>query len=109
MVTEFTEKVIKIISNIPKGKVISYGMIGTLAGSPRGARQVTRILHSSSKKHNLPWHRVVNRQGKISLKDPMFYEKQKILLESEGVVFSKDDKIDFDKYFWKIESIEEFL
>lgn len=109
MVSAFTEKVIHIISNIPKGKVLSYGMIATLAGSPRGARQVVRILHTQSKKYNLPWHRVVNSKGKISINDPMFYDKQKFLLESEGIIFSRDDKIDFNKYFWQIESIEEIL
>ena len=106
MVLEFTEKVVKIIKNIPKGQVLSYGMIASLAGNPRGARQVVRILHTQSRKNNLPWYRVVNSKGKISLKDPINYDEQKYLLEFEGIIFSNDDKIDFDKYFWKIESIE---
>jgi methylated-DNA-protein-cysteine methyltransferase-like protein len=107
MASEFTEDVIRIISNIPRGKVLSYGGIAVLAGSPRGARQVTRILHSSSKKHNLPWHRVVNSQGRISMKDPMSYSQQKALLESEGIKFSSKDRIDFDEYFWSINSIQD--
>jgi methylated-DNA-protein-cysteine methyltransferase-like protein len=100
--TEFTERVIQVIKSIPEGKVLSYGSIAGLAGSPRGARQVTRTLHTMSKKHNLPWHRVVNSKGKISLKDPLGYEEQKHLLESEGVVFSCDDRID-SKCFWDVD------
>ena len=107
MPIKFTENVINIISNIPEGKVLTYGTIAALAGSPRGARQVTRILHSSSKKHNLPWHRVVNSKGKISLRFPAAYHEQKVLLEYEGIVFSKDDRIDLKKYLWSIRSILE--
>jgi methylated-DNA-protein-cysteine methyltransferase-like protein len=107
MPTKFTENVINIISNIPEGKVLTYGTIAALAGSPRGARQVTRILHSSSKKHNLPWHRVVNSKGKISLKIQDGYNEQMIRLSSEGVIFSEDDQIDLKKYLWSIRSLEE--
>ncbi len=107
MPSEFTEDVIKIISSIPEGKVLSYGMVAALAGKPRGARQVTRTLSSSSRKYNLPWHRVVNSQGKISIKDPHFYEEQKQILMSEGVEFSESDRINLDKFRWKIESVND--
>lgn len=106
MPTKFTENVIHIISNIPEGKVLTYGTIAMLAGNPRGARQVTRILHSSSKKHNLPWHRVVNSKGKISLKIHNGYNEQKARLVSEGVFFSEGDQIDLKKYLWPIRSIK---
>ena len=65
--TVFSEHVIDIIKAIPPGKVASYGQIAMLAGNPRGARQVSRLLHSSSEKYSLPWHRVVSSTGKISL------------------------------------------
>ncbi|MHA1457965.1 MAG: MGMT family protein [Promethearchaeota archaeon] len=65
MPSEFTQEVIKIIKNIPKGKVLTYGMIAKLAGNPRAARQVSWILHSSSKKYDLPWHRVINSKVKF--------------------------------------------
>ena len=107
MVSAFTETVIHIIKHIPRGKVLTYGSIAALAGSPRGARQVTRILHSSSRKHNLPWHRVINSKGKISPRDPVFYEEQLILLESEGIEFGIKDQIDFKKYLWNITSIQD--
>lgn len=97
MPTLFTERVIDIIRAIPEGKVLTYGAVAALAGNPRGARQVSRILHSSSEKHNLPWHRVINSRGCISL-PPGGREVQRKLLEDEGVVFGTDGCIDLAVY-----------
>ncbi|WP_285765880.1 MGMT family protein [Peribacillus sp. SI8-4] len=94
----FTEQVIKIIQQIPPGKVMTYGQIGQLAGSARGARQVVRILHSSSKKHHLPWHRVINAKGEIGIKADGAAEHQQILLESEGITFTNRNTIDLKTY-----------
>ena len=96
----FSNEVIQIIKNIPKGKVATYGQVAAYAGNPLGARQVARILHSCSKTENLPWQRVVNRSGQISLKQGNGYEIQKKILKQEGVSFNKDDKIDFDRHLW---------
>jgi methylated-DNA-protein-cysteine methyltransferase-like protein len=98
--TSFHQRVKGVIQKIPKGKVATYGQIAALAGNPRAARQVVRVLHSSSRKDNLPWHRVVNKEGKISLKLNYGYETQKRLLRREGVKFNKDDTIDFSRYLW---------
>jgi len=92
--TPFTEKVIRIIQSIPEGKVMTYGSIAFAAGSPRGARQVVRILHSMSQKHNLPWHRVVNIKGMISLTEDESNSMQKLLLLGEGIVFNEKNIID---------------
>jgi methylated-DNA-protein-cysteine methyltransferase-like protein len=105
MITSLTQKI--IIKNIPKGKVLSYGRVAFLAGNPGGTRQVARILHSMSAKHDLPWHRVVNVKGKISLPQGRGYELQKALLESEGVCFSDADTIDFAIYLWDYSIIED--
>jgi methylated-DNA-protein-cysteine methyltransferase related protein len=94
----FTERVIKVIKSIPPGKVMTYGQIAGLAGSPRGARQVVRILHSMSKKHRLPWHRVINAKGEIGFSDEESLEVQKLSLESEGIEFFGYRRIDLDKY-----------
>ncbi len=94
----FTERVIHIIQRIPAGKVMTYGQIGQLAGSPRGARQVVRILHSSSKKHGLPWHRVINAKGEIGIKAEGAAEHQKVMLESEGITFTGRNTIDLEAY-----------
>jgi methylated-DNA-protein-cysteine methyltransferase-like protein len=100
MSNPFTFKVKNLIKQIPEGKVTTYGYIAAIAGNPQAARQVARILHSCSRKDNLPWHRVVNRNGQISLKHYNGYEVQKQQLEREGVVFAENDIINFDTYLW---------
>jgi len=101
MVSTFQREIINIIQSIPYGKVAMYGQIAAMAGNPRAARQVVRALHTSSEKENLPWHRVINGQGKISLPLGFGYEEQRTLLESEGVQFDENDRIDFARYLWK--------
>lgn len=98
----FTADVIKIIKNIPSGKVMTYGQIAACAGSPRGARQVSRILHSMSKKHNLPWHRVINAEGKITIRDEEMVQVQKMSLEAEGIVFTSSYQLDLSEYRHRI-------
>ncbi|WIV21309.1 MGMT family protein [Paenibacillus polygoni] len=94
----FTARVIDIIQSIPEGKVMTYGQVAALAGSPRGARQVVRILHSMSDKYRLPWHRVVNKQGEISMSDEGHRLLQQSLLESEGIELNLSKRIDLTKY-----------
>lgn len=94
----FTERVITIIKAIPEGKVMTYGQIAREAGSPRAARQVVRALHSMSKKHLLPWHRVINTKGQIAIQDDESYHEQLFSLESEGVEVGLNGVIDLEKY-----------
>ena len=96
----FSQRVKDVIKKVPEGKVATYGQIAALAGNPRAARQVVRILHSSSEKDKFPWHRIVNRQGRIALKPGYGYEIQRELLRQEGIRFGKDDTINFDRYLW---------
>jgi methylated-DNA-protein-cysteine methyltransferase-like protein len=96
----FTERVIEIIKNIPEGRVMTYGQIAGLAGSPRAARQVVRALHSMSRKHRLPWHRVINVKGQIALTEDESYNEQMWALESEGVEVGLHGVIDLEKYQW---------
>lgn len=98
--TKFTEDVLDIIKMIPKGKVMTYGQIAALANSPRGARQVSRILHSMSSKHKLPWHRVINSKGSISLTGEPGYVQENMLL-SEGIEV-ENKKIDLQKHLFKL-------
>jgi len=90
----------RIVKSIPPGRVCTYGEIAACAGNHRAARQVAWVLHSSSKKDGLPWHRVINKKGRISLKNFDGYELQKSLLQKEGVVFDKHDTVDFERYLW---------
>ena len=96
----FTEKAVDVIKKIPKGKVATYGLVAMMAGNPRGARQVVRTLNTQWKKHDLPWHRVINSKGMISLTGEG-YRIQRQMLEKEGVRFDEKDKVDFKRYLWK--------
>jgi methylated-DNA-protein-cysteine methyltransferase-like protein len=98
---EFTDRTIRIIRSIPAGKIMTYGQIARLAGNPRGARQVVRILHTMSHIHHLPWHRVVNAKGKIAIKDDESRFIQVALLEKEGVEFDGDGRISMKKYLYE--------
>ncbi len=73
-VGDFTSEVIRLIKSIPKGKVATEG---------------------------LPWYRVVNRRGTISLKPGAGYEKQKEMLKREGIIFDERDRIDLERYLWE--------
>ncbi|WP_186672753.1 MGMT family protein [Sporosarcina sp. BP05] len=92
----FTERAIRIIQGIPAGHVMTYGQVAAAAGSPRGARQVVRLLHSMSKKYGLPWHRIINAQGEITFTNG----DQRELLEMEGIIFKENGKIDLTVYRW---------
>ncbi|SFI76753.1 methylated-DNA-protein-cysteine methyltransferase related protein [Paenibacillus sp. UNC496MF] len=96
--TPFTADVLKIVSNIPAGRVMTYGGIAERAGSPRAARQVVRILHSMSDKHGLPWHRVINAKGEIAIGSDEGRFLQRALLEEEGVYVNPAGVVDLDEY-----------
>lgn len=98
----FTERVVQLILEIPYGKVTNYGTIALLAGFPRRSRLVGYILHGQTKKHDLPWHRIVNVKGYLSIRGEEIDAKnlQKVLLEQEGVPVSEDYVVDLDEYGW---------
>jgi methylated-DNA-protein-cysteine methyltransferase related protein len=96
-----TEAIVAVLKEIPFGRVASYGSIAARAGSPNGARTVVRILNSLSEKENLPWHRVVNREGRIVLPMGGGFELQKALLEREGVGSDESGRIDLERFFWR--------
>jgi methylated-DNA-protein-cysteine methyltransferase-like protein len=96
----FSKLVTRAIKSIPKGKVATYGQVARIAGNPRASRLVVWILRSLSEKHDLPWHRVINSQGRISLRGDG-YQLQKKMLESEGVRFDPEDRVDMNLYQWR--------
>lgn len=87
---DFTSRVIGVIRGIPAGKVMTYGQVASVAGDPRAARQVARILHSCSEKYGLPWQRVINSRFRVSLDDG----EQESLLKAEGVIFDRARRVD---------------
>lgn len=87
----------KTVKTIPKGRVATYGQIARLCDLRGHARLVGYALHNLPDNSNVPWHRVINSQGKISLpKHTHAYMRQRKLLEKEGILF-KGDKIDLEK------------
>jgi methylated-DNA-protein-cysteine methyltransferase-like protein len=91
------ELVYALVREIPRGKVASYGQVARWLGWPRGARTVgwaLRALHTDE----VPWYRVVNAQGRVSLRDDEGL--QQVLLEAEGVVFTTAGQIDMKVYGW---------
>lgn len=90
------------VTKIPYGQVATYGQIARVAGLGRQPRMVGYALHMMPSGMDIPWFRVINAQGKISLpKEDGRYDLQKSLLQKEGIVF-KGEKIDLRKYQWKI-------
>lgn len=88
----------QVVQGIPRGHVLTYGEVARLAGMSRAARRVSQAMRRAPKGMELPWHRVVNAQGKISFpEDSTGFRRQKDRLESEGVVFL-NGKIDLDRF-----------
>ena len=93
------EKIYEVVKSIPKGKVATYGQVALLAGNPRWARVVGYALHVTPEPGIIPCHRVVNREGKVAPSFAFGGEGvQRQLLESEGIVFESDGRIDLGKY-----------
>ena len=79
-----------MVALIPLGRVVTYGEVAQLAGFPNQARQVGRILSQLPRDSQLPWHRVINAQGRLSFPpDSNAYQRQRDRLEAEGVEFSR--------------------
>ncbi len=93
------EKIYEVVKSIPEGKVATYGQVALLAGNSRWARVVGYALHVNPEPGTIPCHRVVNREGKVAPGFAFGGEGvQRQLLESEGIVFESDGRIDLEKY-----------
>lgn len=93
------EKIYEAVKSIPKGRVATYGQVAALAGNPRLARVVGYALHNNPDPSIIPCHRVVNRDGKVA-GGYVFGggDVQRQMLESEGIVFQQNGRIDLEKY-----------
>jgi methylated-DNA-protein-cysteine methyltransferase-like protein len=94
----WVKNVWQVVQGIPRGHVLTYGEVARLAGLPRAARRVSQAMRRAPRGVELPWHRVVNAQGKISFpEDSNGYRHQRALLQEEGIVF-QGDRIDLQRY-----------
>jgi methylated-DNA-protein-cysteine methyltransferase-like protein len=95
------QRIWQVVAAIPPGRVATYGDIARHAGLPGAARRVGRALRQLPAGTRLPWHRVVNASGKLSLPaDSPGEYTQRTRLEAEGVVFSANKKIDLASFRW---------
>lgn len=97
----FTREAKRVIRAVPRGRVATYGQIAALAGRERAARGVAWVLHSSSDAAGLPWHRVINGRGGISLGRGRGFEEQKKRLVAEGVVVGRNGRVDLKRFQWE--------
>lgn len=95
------DRIFAVVRRIPRGRVATYGQIAALAGLPRGARRVGYALFSLPSATAVPWQRVVNAKGGISLDPTNSGLAQRLLLETEGVSFDARGRIKLDRYQWR--------
>lgn len=97
----WVQNVWQVVEGIPRGHVLTYGEVARLAGMSRAARRVSLAMRRAPRTRKLPWHRVVNAQGRISFPaDSSGHRQQRERLEREGVVFVKG-KIDLERHGYK--------
>ena len=91
------DRITALIAAVPRGSVVTYGQVAAEAGNPRAARLVVWVLNSRAHVAGLPWHRVVNARGGISLQGEGG-NVQRALLEAEGVEFDAAGRIDLRRF-----------
>lgn len=100
--TELAQMIIAVVLQIPYGKVASYGQVAKLAGLPKHARLVGRVLGQLEAGHEVPWYRVINVQGKISThtldEQGMNVQQAKLLAENVVVL---NGKVNMKKFAWQ--------
>lgn len=95
-------RIYAVVREIPRGRVATYGQVAALAGMPGQARQVGYALHALPDEEEVPWHRVINAQGRVSTRAEPFEESiQRQLLEREGLHFDASGRTDLERYRWK--------
>jgi methylated-DNA-protein-cysteine methyltransferase-like protein len=98
------ERIWSVVRRIPRGRVATYGQVARIAGLPRQPRMVGYALHALPDEvaSSVPWQRVINAQGKISLRAFAGSEAvQRKLLEREGVRFDARARVDLERFGWR--------
>lgn len=98
----YRERAYELVLRIPSGRLMSYGLVAKVLGIGYDARAIGNIMYATpDDRRNLPWHRVLNAQGRCStagLTSPP--DLQQRLLEGEGIVFNDKGQCDLEKYLW---------
>lgn len=101
MASAFYDAIYGMVRRIPHGRVTTYGHVAALCGKPRAARTVGWALHALPDDSAVPWHRVINARGGISIsKVGIPPEFQRALLEAEGVKFDLYGRVDLERWGW---------
>lgn len=96
------QRIYTVVRRIPRGRVATYGQVAALAGLPGHARQVGYALHALPDGTRLPWHRVINARGEVSLRRTPGPElSQRMLLEREGIRFDSRGRVDLRVCGWR--------
>lgn len=97
------ERIFAAVRRIPRGRVATYGQIAQVAGLPRQPRLVGYALHSLPSSTTVPWHRVVNARGMVSVRaDGTASLSQRLLLEREGILFDASGRLSLERFGWKL-------
>jgi methylated-DNA-protein-cysteine methyltransferase-like protein len=96
----FRARVLALVARIPAGRVMTYGQLALLAGTPGAARQAGFVLNSLAGGTDFPWQRVINAQGRVSTHKVGFGDMQERLLEAEGVTFDPSGRCDLARLQW---------
>jgi methylated-DNA-protein-cysteine methyltransferase-like protein len=98
---EIHQRIWAVIARIPEGRIATYGQVAAEAGFPKQPRRTAQALRAVPDGGRLPWHRVINAQGKLSFApDSEGYRRARQRLEAEGIVFVRG-RIDFAVYRWQ--------
>ncbi len=89
------------VMRIPPGRVATYGQVALEADLPRHARQVGYALAALPPDSPVPWHRVINAKGEISLRREDCMHDQRVLLEDEGVEFTGNGRVNLKRFRWE--------
>lgn len=99
---DFASHVYRIVKQCPRGKVVSYGGVAAMLGQPRAARAVGRALNSLPDGSKVPWWRVINSRGEVSIRGVEHGEVlQRTLLEREGVTFQRNGRVSWKQFGWQ--------
>lgn len=100
-VNEPAMRILATVDSIPEGRVATYGQVAEEAGLPRRARLVGRVLSELPSESRVPWHRVVNASGGISVRGRAAMARQRKRLREEGVEVRSGGRVSLARYGWE--------